>query len=158
MDLEIWGGSWVDLGWILKFGVDLGWILGGSWVDLEILGGSWVDLGWILGGSSTTSTSSSLKCFACVLLCGSQKVLWLNEHAPMQRNAKKALAPACGGAQSDETQSTSASKALESAGVRSGCANASSSCRSSCSSHLQGPAACDQGDSISLHGQLRFIL
>ena len=48
VDLEIWvpvgGGSWVDLVGILKFGVDLGWILNRAGVDL----------GWILklrGGS-----------------------------------------------------------------------------------------------------------
>ena len=54
MDFENVGGSWADLGWILKrAGVDIGWILGGSshwggcWVDLEL----WEDLGWILGES-----------------------------------------------------------------------------------------------------------
>ena len=43
---------WVDLGSILGgYGVDLGWILGGSYV---YLGRYWVDLRWILGASGSS--------------------------------------------------------------------------------------------------------
>ena len=69
--------------------MDLGWILGGSWVDLGWilvdLGGSWVDLGWILGGSWWILVDLG---WIMLLPCSKRKTLWSNSAAGKYLEAK----------------------------------------------------------------------